>query len=63
MHALGAPSVGASLTASTAPEPAGEVIDPETGARIPVIPVPETTVSTPVVQPVAGQQGPPDEPR
>jgi hypothetical protein len=63
VHGLAAPSVGASLTASTAPEPAGEVIDPETGARIPVIPVPETTVSTPVVQPVPDQQGPPDEPR
>ena len=39
-------------------QPAGEVVDPETGARIPIIPVPEETVATPVVQPVpegAGQ--------
>ena len=34
------------------PEPAGEVVDPDTGARIPIIPVPENTVTTPVVQPV-----------
>ena len=63
VHSLGAPGVGASLSASTAPEPAGEVVDPDTGARIPVIPVPETTVATPVVQPVPEQQGPPNAPR
>ena len=63
VHALGSPGVGASLTASTAPAPAGEVVDPDTGARIPVIPVPETTVQTPVVQPVQEQQGPPSTPR
>jgi hypothetical protein len=58
VHSLGAPGVGASLTASTAPELAGEVVDPDTGARIPVIPVPENEVATPVVQPVPQQQGP-----
>lgn len=58
VHALGAPSVGASLTASAVPPPAGEVVDPDTGARIPVVPVPETTVATPIVQPVPEQQGP-----
>ena len=63
VHALGSPGVGASLSDSTAPEPAGEVLDPDTGARIPVIPVPETTVQTPVVQPVQEQQGPPSNPR
>jgi len=39
------------------------VVDPDTGARIPVIPVPETTISTPVVQPVPEQQGPSTAPR
>jgi hypothetical protein len=39
------------------------VIDPDSGARIPVIPVPETSVATPVVQPVPEQQGPPSNPR
>jgi hypothetical protein len=63
VHNLGSPSVGASLTASTVPEPAGEVVDPDTGGRIPVIPVPETTVATPVVQPVPEQQGPPNTQR
>jgi hypothetical protein len=63
VHGIGSPSVGASLTSASGPEPAGEVIDPETGARIPVIPVPETTVSTPVVQPVPQEQGPPAAPR
>jgi hypothetical protein len=60
VHALAAPGVGASLAASPEPELAGEVIDPDTGARIPVIPVPETSVATPVVQPVQEQQGPPN---
>ena len=58
VHALGAPSIGASLTASAAPAAAGEVVDPDTGARIPVVPVPETSVATPIVQPVPEQQGP-----
>jgi hypothetical protein len=57
VHGVGAPSVGASLTATTPTEPVSTVVDPETGARIPVIPVPETTVATPVVQPVPDQQG------
>ena len=58
VHSLGAPGVGASLTASAEPEPAGEVVDPDTGARIPIIPVPETSVATPVVQPVQEQPEP-----
>ena len=61
VHGLATPSVGASLTASV-PAPVEEVVDPETGARIPVIPAPETTVSTPVVQPVPSEQGPPSTP-
>jgi hypothetical protein len=63
VHTLGAPSVGASLTASVVPPPAGEVVDPDSGALIPVIPVEEGTVATPVVQPVQDQQGPPGNPR
>lgn len=58
VHSIGEPSVGASLTASTAPELAGEVVDPDTGARIPVLPVDENTVTTPVVQPVPDQPQP-----
>jgi len=63
VHDLTGPGVGASLTASTEPEPAGEVVDPDTGARIPVIPVPDTSVTTPVVQPVPEQQGGPNTQR
>ena len=63
VHDLTAPSVGASLTTSAAPNQAGEVVDPDSGARIPVIPVEEKgTISTPVVQPVPAQ-GPPNTPR
>jgi hypothetical protein len=63
VHGVGAPSVGASLTTSIPTVPASTVVDPETGALIPVIPVPETTVATPVVQPVPDQQDAPDNPR
>ena len=55
VHSITAPTAASSLVA---PQAAGEVVDPETGARIPIIPVPEETVATPVVQPVpegAGQ--------
>jgi hypothetical protein len=62
VHDLTAPGVGASLTSATEPQPAGEVVDPDSGARIPVIPVEEGTIATPVVQPVP-QQGPPSNPR
>jgi hypothetical protein len=62
VHALTAPGVGASLSDLTQPAAAGEVVDPESGARIPVIPVEEGAVATPVVQPVP-QQGPADTPR
>ena len=52
VHSITMPTVASSLVNLNAPAPAGEVIDPETGARIPVIAVPEDTVATPVVQPV-----------
>jgi hypothetical protein len=58
VYGLTAPSVGASLSQVGTPQLAGEVVDPETGARIPVIPAPEQTISTPVVQPVQGPQAP-----
>jgi hypothetical protein len=61
VHSLTAPGVGASLTAASQPALAGEVLDPDSGALIPVIPVDEGSVSTPVVQPVA-EQGPPNNP-
>ena len=46
------PAVAAAGLDSATPGVVGEVVDPETGARIPLIPVPENTVSTPIVQPV-----------
>lgn len=48
----GVPGLAASLMQGN-PEPAGEVYDPETGATIPVIRIPEASVSQPVVQPLA----------
>jgi hypothetical protein len=38
--------------------PAGTVTDPETGARIPVVPVPEGEESVPIVQPIPTADGP-----
>lgn len=58
VHSITAPTVASSLVNLNAPATATEVVDPETGARIPVIPVPDETVTTPVVQPIpegAGQ--------
>lgn len=58
VHRLGQPGVGSSLVNLNATYPANTVVDPETGGTIPVIPVQDETVSTPVVQPVptgAGQ--------
>ncbi len=58
VHGASGPTIATTLTDTGAPVLAGEVIDPETGAHIPVIAAPEDTVSTPVVQPVqqSGQQ-------
>lgn len=40
--------------------PAGGVVDPVTGATVPVVPAPETTVSVPVVEPIPADQPAPD---
>jgi len=56
VHGSNAPGVGSSLSAATSPnspQQVGEVVDPDSGAAIPVIQVPEDTVATPIVQPVA----------
>ena len=58
VHSVAAPTVGSTLVNLNAPAPASEVVDPETGDRVPVIPVPEGTVTTPVVQPVPEAGGP-----
>jgi hypothetical protein len=58
VHSVSVPTVASTLVDLNAPAPTGEVVDPETGARIPIIPAPADTISTPVVQPVeegAGQ--------
>jgi hypothetical protein len=49
-------SIGATLASSGGPTLAGEVVDPDSGAKIPVINIPASTGSTPVVQPVAKDQ-------
>jgi hypothetical protein len=56
VHGSSGPAIGAALANSGTPALAGEVVDPETGARIPVIDLPATTAATPVVQPVAKEQ-------
>ena len=50
-------SVGSSLVELGAPQVAGEVVDPATGGRIPLVAAPQDTVSTPVVQPVPVEGG------
>jgi hypothetical protein len=57
VHGLTVPSVGSTLAEAGTPQLAGEVTDPETGAVIPIIPAPQETIATPVVQPVATPQG------
>ena len=51
-----ASGVAASLLAGD-PQPSGAVLDPETGALIPVINVPESGSSQPVVQPLPNPEG------
>ncbi|TCJ38408.1 hypothetical protein E0504_14755 [Parafrankia sp. BMG5.11] len=56
------PQAGVSDPAATTLQPlgqAGAVTDPETGASIPVVPVPQDGQSTPVVQPVPDSDGKP----
>ena len=52
VHGAAVPTVATTLVNLNAPAPTGEVVDPATGARIPLIAVPEETVNTPIVQPV-----------
>ena len=49
-------TIGTVLAGNGKPVVVGDVVDPETGARIPVVGVPAATASTPVVQPVAKEQ-------
>jgi len=52
VHGGAGTSVASGLVELNAPQMAGEVRDPETGAVIPVIPGQESVVGTPIVQPV-----------
>ena len=52
VHGAGGPSIATGLVATNAPVQTGAVTDPETGAQIPIIDVPDEAVATPVVQPV-----------
>ncbi|MBO0749827.1 MAG: hypothetical protein J2O44_05290 [Porphyrobacter sp.] len=56
VHGGAGQTIGATLAGSGAPALAGEVVDPDTGAKIPVVNLPASTASTPVVQPVAKDQ-------
>jgi hypothetical protein len=56
VHGAAGPSIATSLNGAATPALAGEVVDPETGAKIPVVNLPATTGSTPVVQPVPQEQ-------
>src|SRR5690606_40258598 len=53
VHGVTGPSIASSLVTTGAPTVVGEVLDPNSGARIPLIAtMPDDSVSTPVVQPV-----------
>jgi hypothetical protein len=53
VHGVGGNTIGASLAGQgDVVTLQGEVVDPETGARIPILTLPETETSMPVVQPV-----------
>ncbi|MEO6152244.1 MAG: hypothetical protein ABIT09_07520 [Croceibacterium sp.] len=54
VHSLSGPRIVA--PEATLPVTSSAVTDPDTGARIPVIPAPVGTISTPVVQPVPSTQ-------
>ncbi len=56
VHGTGQPSIGTALNGAAAPALAGEVVDPDTGAKIPVVNLPAAAASTPVVQPVKKDQ-------
>ena len=56
VHGSGQPTIATSLNSASPSTLSGEVVDPETGAKIPVVNLPAATASTPVVQPVAKDQ-------
>jgi hypothetical protein len=56
VHQAARPSIGTSLNSTPPAALAGEVVDPDTGAKIPVVNLPAAVGSTPVVQPVANDQ-------
>jgi len=56
VHTLGQPSIATSLDEAAGPPLTTEVVDPETGAKIPVVNLPVATGSSPIVQPVANDQ-------
>ena len=53
VHGSGQPTIATSLNSASPSTLSGTVVDPETGATIPVVNLPAATTSTPVVQPVA----------
>jgi hypothetical protein len=56
VHGTAQPTIATSLNGAASPPLAGEVVDPDTGAKIPVVNLPAATGSTPVVQPVPKEQ-------
>jgi len=57
VHGTNLPTVAATLTDTGRAQLTAEITDPATGARIPLIAVPENADATPVVQPIATPQG------
>lgn len=56
VHGAAGPTIATSLNAATAGTVTSQVVDPDTGAQIPVVNLPAATGSTPVVQPVPKEQ-------
>jgi hypothetical protein len=56
VHGAAQPTIATSLNAAAATDVASQVVDPETGAQIPVVNLPAAAGSTPVVQPVPKEE-------
>jgi hypothetical protein len=56
VHGTAQPTIASSLNGAAAAPLSGAVVDPDTGAKIPVVNLPAATGSTPVVQPVPKEQ-------
>jgi len=56
VHGITGPTVATALVNLNAPQSAGEVVDPATGGRIPLLAVPDEA-NTPIVQPVPQGEG------